>query len=78
MAFSTRLSMIQSIYDGRAPKYDSEEGFHPALAADYLRWMNLRPGLRILNLARGTGATTIPAARFRTASGYGFIGSVAF
>ncbi|KFX91473.1 hypothetical protein O988_07742 [Pseudogymnoascus sp. VKM F-3808] len=63
MASPTRLSMIQSIYDARAPRYDSEEGFHPAQAADYIKWMNLTPGLRILDLACGTGAITIPAAR---------------
>jgi ubiquinone/menaquinone biosynthesis C-methylase UbiE len=55
--------MVQSIYDARASKYDSEEGFHSTQAADYLRWMNLTPGLKILDLACGTGAITIPAAR---------------
>ena len=63
MTSPTRLSVVQSIYDARASKYDSEEGFHPTQAADYLRWMNLTPGLKILDLACGTGAITIPAAR---------------
>lgn len=63
MTSPTRLSMVQSIYDARALKYDSEEGFHPKQAADYLRWMNITPGLKILDLACGTGAITIPAAR---------------
>ena len=55
--------MVQSIYDARASKYDSEGGFHPAQAAEYLKLMNITPGLKILDLACGTGAITIPAAR---------------
>lgn len=63
MTSPTRLSMVQSIYDARAPKYDSEEGFHLTQAADYLGWMNITPGLKILDLACGTGAIIIPAAK---------------
>jgi ubiquinone/menaquinone biosynthesis C-methylase UbiE len=63
MTSPTQLSIVQSIYDARASKYDSAEDFHPTQAADYLRWMNITPGLKILDLACGTGAITIPAAR---------------
>jgi ubiquinone/menaquinone biosynthesis C-methylase UbiE len=62
MTSSTRLSTIQSIYNKRAPKYDDEGGFHPAQAADFLKWMDLKSGQQVLDLCCGTGAITVPAA----------------
>ena len=58
-----RLANLQTIYDARAPTYDKETGFHPSQAADYLKWMSLKPGVNVLDLACGTGAIAIPAAR---------------
>lgn len=70
MTSPTRLATVESIYDARASKYDSEEGGpHVTQAADYLRWMDLAPGLKILDLACGTGGITIPAAKAIGASG---------
>jgi ubiquinone/menaquinone biosynthesis C-methylase UbiE len=69
MTSSTRLSTIASIYNRRAPNYDNEGGFHPAQAADFIKWMDIRPGYRVLDLACGTGAITIPAARIVGPSG---------
>jgi ubiquinone/menaquinone biosynthesis C-methylase UbiE len=64
-SLSTRLQTIRSIYDRRAPTYDSETDFHPAQAQDYLRWFStsLTPGSKILDLACGTGGLTIPFAQ---------------
>jgi ubiquinone/menaquinone biosynthesis C-methylase UbiE len=58
-----RLINLQTIYDARAPTYDKETGFHPSQAADYLKWMSLNPGFKVLDLACGTGAIAIPAAK---------------
>jgi len=58
-----RLSIIETIYDQRAPNYDDETGFHSRQHADYLKWMALSPGLKVLDLACGTGGITIPAKR---------------
>lgn len=69
MASSNRLDAIRSRYDKRAPTYDQEKGFHPKQAADYINWMNVQPGFNILDLACGTGAVTIPAAKEAGPSG---------
>jgi ubiquinone/menaquinone biosynthesis C-methylase UbiE len=61
-----RLQKIRSIYDARAATYDHEsgpDGFHPRQAADYVKWASPKPGSKILDLACGTGAITIPCAR---------------
>jgi ubiquinone/menaquinone biosynthesis C-methylase UbiE len=63
MASATRLAAIAQRYDTRAPTYDSEQGFHKKQAAQYIEWMAVQPGFQILDLACGTGAVTIPAAR---------------
>jgi len=60
---SDRLTTLQTLYDARAPTYDKETGFHPSQAADYLKWMSLKPGFNVLDLACGTGAIAIQAAR---------------
>ncbi|RDW77427.1 hypothetical protein BP6252_05480 [Coleophoma cylindrospora] len=58
-----RLARIAEIYDKRAPGYDQESNFHPRQAADFLEWMELKPGHCALDLACGTGAVTIPSKR---------------
>lgn len=63
MVSSNRLDAIRDRYDKRAPTYDQEGGFHPKQAADYIKWMSIQPGFNILDLACGTGAVTIPAAK---------------
>ncbi|KUJ07286.1 S-adenosyl-L-methionine-dependent methyltransferase, partial [Mollisia scopiformis] len=60
---------IRDRYDQRAPTYDQETGFHPKQAADYIKWMSVQPGFKVLDLACGTGAVTIPAARDAGPSG---------
>jgi ubiquinone/menaquinone biosynthesis C-methylase UbiE len=60
---------MEAIYNKRAPAYDNESGFHPTQAADYIKWMDLQPGQRVLDLACGTGAITIPAANLVGPSG---------
>ncbi|CZR58430.1 related to ubiE/COQ5 methyltransferase [Phialocephala subalpina] len=69
MASSNRLDAIRNRYDKRAPTYDQEKGFHPKQAADYINWMNVQPGFNILDLACGTGAVTVPAAKEAGPSG---------
>lgn len=63
----THLETVRDLYDERAPIYDEDlEGtgnFHKAQQADYIKWMSLSPGLKLLDLACGTGGITIPAAR---------------
>lgn len=59
----SRLQIIQRMYDTRAPHYDKEGGFHAVQHADYIKWMHLEPGMRVLDLACGTGGITIPAAK---------------
>ncbi|RDW63825.1 hypothetical protein BP5796_10327 [Coleophoma crateriformis] len=61
--FPTRLARIAEIYDKRAPGYDQENNFHARQAADFLGWMELKPGHCVLDLACGTGAVTIPSKR---------------
>jgi len=69
MASTIRLTAIRERYDKRAPTYDKETAFHPKQAADYIKWMSIQPGFHILDLACGTGAVTIPAAREAGPSG---------
>ena len=69
MTSTTRLSTIEAIYNKRASSYDSEGGFHPVQAADYIKWMNLEPGQHVLDLACGTGAIAIPASKIVGPSG---------
>jgi len=64
----SRLETIRDMYDARAPIYeddgkDGSSDFHKAQAKDYLEWMALSPGMKVLDLACGTGGITIPAAR---------------
>ena len=61
MSTLKRLKIIQVIYDARAPVYDHEGGFHPKQQADYLKWMDLKPGDDVLDLACGTGSLAISA-----------------
>jgi ubiquinone/menaquinone biosynthesis C-methylase UbiE len=61
MSRANRLESLQSVYDNRAPTYDKAVGFHASQAADYLKWMSLKPGNNVLDLACGTGAITVPA-----------------
>lgn len=64
MSSTDRISVLRSLYDSRAPTYDQEpSNFHRSQAADYISWMSLSPGLKILDLACGTGGITIPAAK---------------
>ncbi|KAL2065403.1 hypothetical protein VTL71DRAFT_3073 [Oculimacula yallundae] len=70
----TRLEVIRDMYDARAPIYeddgkDGSSDFHKAHAADYIEWMTLSPGLKVLDLACGTGGISIPAARAVAPSG---------
>ena len=46
-------------YGSRASTYD--DSFHPALAADYIKWANFQPGQSILDMACGTGLVTLAA-----------------
>lgn len=69
---NSRLENIRSIYDARAATYDQEtdpDGFHPRQAADYVKWAAPSPGSKILDLACGTGAISIPCARLAGQSG---------
>ncbi|KAH7381762.1 S-adenosyl-L-methionine-dependent methyltransferase [Cadophora sp. MPI-SDFR-AT-0126] len=64
----SRLETIRDMYDARAPIYeddgkDGSSDFHKAQAKDYLEWMSLSSGMKVLDLACGTGGITIPAAR---------------
>jgi len=64
-----RLETIRTLYDARAPTYDTEVGFHPHQGADYLKWMPLSPGKNALDLACETGAITIPSSKEVAPSG---------
>lgn len=59
----TRLDTVRAMYDSRAAGYDQESNFHARQAADYITWMKLTPGLKVLDLACGTGLLTIAAAQ---------------
>ncbi|KAG4434760.1 hypothetical protein IFR05_009751 [Cadophora sp. M221] len=64
----TRLEVIRDMYDARAPIYeddgkDGSSDFHKAQAIDYIEWMALSPGFKVLDLACGTGGISMPAAR---------------
>lgn len=61
MSTLKHLKIIQKIYDARAPVYDLEGGFHLKQQADYLKWMDLKPGDDVLDLACGTGLLAISA-----------------
>ncbi|PVH70714.1 S-adenosyl-L-methionine-dependent methyltransferase [Cadophora sp. DSE1049] len=70
----SRLETIRDMYDARAPIYedDGKDGpsdFHKAQAKDYLEWMSLSPGMKVLDLACGTGGITVPTARAVGSSG---------
>jgi ubiquinone/menaquinone biosynthesis C-methylase UbiE len=55
---------IQAAWDRIAPGYDAHvTGQHFALADDCLRHAGLRPGMRFLDVAAGSGTLSIPAAR---------------
>jgi ubiquinone/menaquinone biosynthesis C-methylase UbiE len=60
MSSKDRIQLISSIYDARAPTYDTETNFHAQQAVDYLSWSKPQPGQIILDLACGTGALTLP------------------
>jgi len=60
---ASHLSTIETTYDQRAANYDKEQNFHPLQHADYIKWMSLTPGLKVLDLACGTGGITIPAKK---------------
>lgn len=64
-----RLDTLRGIYDARAPTYDQEGGFHDKQATDYVKWMRLKPGDNVLDLACGTAAITVPAAQAVGTSG---------
>jgi ubiquinone/menaquinone biosynthesis C-methylase UbiE len=67
---STNLSVIESIYDKRAPAYDTaDHPCHRRQAADYIKCMDLQSGMTILDLACGTGGVTLPAKRAVGAEG---------
>jgi ubiquinone/menaquinone biosynthesis C-methylase UbiE len=63
MMASDRLTQLRGIYDERAPMYDQDNSFHAKQAADYLKWMSLKSGHNVLDLACGTGAITVPASQ---------------
>jgi len=65
---SQRLETLKQDYDRRASSYD-EGVFHQKQAVDYIKWMSLKPGYNVLDLACGTGNVTIPAAEIVELSG---------
>jgi ubiquinone/menaquinone biosynthesis C-methylase UbiE len=65
---SQRLETLKQDYDRRAASYD-EGVFHQKQAVDYIKWMSLKPGYNVLDLACGTGNVTIPAAEIVELSG---------
>lgn len=65
---SSRLQTLKQDYDRRASTYDGGV-FHHTQARDYIKWMDLKPGQKVLDLACGTGNVTIPAARIVGHSG---------
>lgn len=55
---------IQAAWDRIAPGYDAHvTGQHFALAEECLQRAGLRPGMRFLDVAAGSGTLSIPAAR---------------
>lgn len=57
----SQIHTMQQVYGSRASTYDSS--WHVQHAADFVKWANIRPGQRVLDLACGTGLVTIPAAK---------------
>jgi ubiquinone/menaquinone biosynthesis C-methylase UbiE len=58
------LEQSRSAWDRIAPKYDQTvTSTHTKLGSEALRLAELRPGMRFLDVAAGSGALSIPAAR---------------
>lgn len=47
----------------RAPKYDANNGHHRFLANETLKQAALQPGMRVLDVATGTGLVALEASR---------------
>lgn len=54
-----KTSQIAAIYDSRSAQYD--QSFHPRLAADLIKWAELKPGQKVLDLCCGTGLVALLA-----------------
>src|SRR5690349_12641271 len=55
---------VRKVYSRRAPNYDtSHGGWHIELANEFVRWIDPKPGEKVLDLACGTGLVSIPMAR---------------
>jgi SAM-dependent methyltransferase len=60
-------SRIIEFYNSRTPTYDTEDTFHPTLAADFIIWAssmlpaNLKTPLKMLDLCCGTGPVSYAA-----------------
>lgn len=62
--------LVEEIFDGAAPRYDrAGPDLFRQFGARLVEWMNIPAGARVLDVATGTGAVLIPAARQAGAGG---------
>ena len=58
-----QASFSATMYNDRAASYDSSNGgWHIQLGKDFTHWINPQPGMKVLDLACGTGLVSIPMA----------------
>lgn len=56
--------LVEEIFDGAAPRYDrAGPDLFRQFGERLVEWMSIPPGSRVLDVATGTGAVLIPAAR---------------
>jgi ubiquinone/menaquinone biosynthesis C-methylase UbiE len=63
--------MIEELFDGAAERYDREgPRVFEKFGAHLIEWINLQPGMRVLDAATGKGAVLVPAAQRVGANGH--------
>jgi ubiquinone/menaquinone biosynthesis C-methylase UbiE len=63
--------LVEEIFDGAAPRYDrAGPDLFRQFGGRLVEWMNIPSGARVLDVATGTGAVLIPAARRAGAGGH--------
>jgi ubiquinone/menaquinone biosynthesis C-methylase UbiE len=58
----TDTKAVQQLFDELAPEYDQYIPFFGTFGRDLVAWCGLRPGQRVLDIAAGRGAVSVPAA----------------
>jgi ubiquinone/menaquinone biosynthesis C-methylase UbiE len=59
----TDTAAVQRLFDEVAAEYDQHLPFFATFGRDLVDWSGLQPGQRVLDIAAGRGAITVPAAQ---------------